>query len=121
MEQHNNELALTTLKNPSKKVQEFYGEDRYRVCMDEMIRCLEDPKAIPNRSGKLAEFLSSKEHLGNAQANVMYAMGRLCELRSDPKAAKQWYRASLDTQRTDYTFRMLAAVRLRELKDEYFK
>jgi tetratricopeptide (TPR) repeat protein len=90
----------------------------YRAAAVEVLRCIDNPAAVPARDGAMKPIVDTPESAYSA--NCAYFLGRLCELHGQKDDAKWWYRLSMSKQWTNST-RPQAAASLRRLGDEYYK
>ena len=91
----------------------------YAAAVNEMLRCLAEPAAIPARDGEVKVILDAIE--APQRTCVAYFFGRLCELRNKPDDAKWWYRTAMETQDWTSVCRPQAAAGLRRLGEAYYK
>lgn len=111
--------AISLLEEASKLTPRNIDEHTYAAGVAELLRCIPNPAAVPDRQGPVGRIVASKISPA-PRGNVCYFLGRLCELRNLNDDAKWWYSAAMECPDLSISTRPLAALGLRRLGEEYY-
>ena len=89
----------------------------YRAAVEEMRRCVEDAKAVPDLNLKGVCDVADSPYVANCE----YIFGRLCEFRGRQDDAIAWYEKSMKIGDWTSTCRPMAGAALRRLGRPYYK